>query len=52
MSLSLCHVHLAGACSPGDMALLCGACCVGAQCGGVVDKGSSFGVVSPGGHCS
>jgi len=52
MSLSLCHVHLAGTRSPGDVALLCGACCVGAQCGGVVDKGSSFGVVSPGGHCS
>jgi len=51
MSSSLCHVHLASARSPGDVASPCGACCVGAQCGGVVDEGSLFGVVSPGGHC-
>jgi len=49
--LSLCHVHLAGTRSPGDVALPCGACCVGAQHGGVVNEGLSFGVVGPGGHC-
>jgi len=52
MLSSLCCIHLAGTRSPGDVALLCGACCVGAQHGGVVDKGLLFGVVGPGGCCS